>query len=59
MSEQTSGQGAAEERSGVPETGESEIGPASPSSLPGGDSTARGASEELTDSPHTEQGGTD
>jgi hypothetical protein len=51
---QESTRGAAEERSGVPETPEEHNGPMSPSSLPGGDSTVRGASEELSDSPKTE-----
>lgn len=54
MSEQTSGRGAADERSGVPETDSDHHGPMSPSSTPGGDSTARGASEDLSDSPDTE-----
>ena len=54
MSEQTSGRGAAEERSGVPETPGEHNEPASPSSLPGGSSTARGADEENSDSPRTE-----
>jgi hypothetical protein len=50
---QDSTRGAAE-LSGVPETPEEHNAPASPSSLPGGDSTVRGASEELSDSPRTE-----
>jgi hypothetical protein len=54
MTQDSSARGAAEERSGVPETSEEHNEPASPSSLPGGDSTVRGASEELSDSPKTE-----
>ena len=54
MSEQTSGRGAADELSGVPETEQDHLGPMSPSSTPGGDSSARGASEDLSDSPPTE-----
>lgn len=54
MTQETNGRGAAEEASGVPETAGEHNAPASPSSLPGGDSTARGASEEMADSPHTE-----
>jgi hypothetical protein len=54
MSEQTSGRGAADERSGVPETDSDHHGPMSPSSTPGGDASARGASEERSDSPETE-----
>ena len=54
MSEQTSNRGAAEELSGVPETPGEHNEPASPSSLPGGSSTARGASEEAADTPRTE-----
>jgi hypothetical protein len=54
MSQESTERGAAEERSGVPETPEEHNEPASPSSLPGGDSTVRGASEEMSDSPHTE-----
>jgi hypothetical protein len=53
MSEQTN-RGAAEERSGVPETPGEHNEPASPSSLPGGSSTARGADEEESDAPQTE-----
>jgi hypothetical protein len=53
MSEQTN-RGAAEERSGAPYTPEEDNGPASPSSLPGGDSRVRGAAEEAADAPETE-----
>jgi hypothetical protein len=54
MSEQTSSRGAAEERSGVPETPGEHNEPVSPSSLPGGSATARGADEEGSDTPPTE-----
>jgi len=49
MSEQSSERGAAEERSGVPDTPEEHNEPASPSSTPGGeDSRADGFAEEET-----------
>jgi hypothetical protein len=51
---QESGRGAAEELSGAPETSEEHNRPASPSSTPGGDSRARGASEDDAHAPHTE-----
>ena len=54
MSEQSSNRGAAEERSGVPETPGEHNEPASPASLPGGSATARGADEEDADAPRTE-----
>jgi hypothetical protein len=55
MSEQSSqGRGAAEELSGAPDTPEEHNAPASPSSTPGGDARARGASEDLADAPRTE-----
>jgi hypothetical protein len=54
MSEQSSGRGAAEELSGAPETPEEHNQPASPSSTPGGDARARGASEDAADAPRTE-----
>ncbi len=54
MSEQTSNRGAAEERTGVPETPGEHNEPASPSSPPAGSAAARGASEEAADTPRTE-----
>jgi hypothetical protein len=54
MSEQTTNRGAAEERSGAPATPEENNEPASPSSVPGGDSRVRGAAEEAADVPETE-----
>jgi hypothetical protein len=53
MTEQTN-RGAAEERSGAPFTPEENNAPASPSSLPGGDSRVRGAAEEAAGTPVTE-----
>jgi hypothetical protein len=46
--------GEAEERSGAPLTPDENNAPASPSSLPGGDSQVRGAAEEAADAPRTE-----
>ncbi len=54
MSQEPTGRGAAEELSGAPETEEEHNEPASPSSTPGGDARARGASEEAADAPRTE-----
>jgi hypothetical protein len=53
MSEQSSGRGAAEELSGVPETPAEDNEPASPAST-GGDARARGAAEDAADPPRTE-----
>jgi hypothetical protein len=53
MTEQ-SNRGAAEENSGVPYTPDEDNKPASPSSVPGGDSRVRGAAEDAADVPHTE-----
>ncbi len=47
MSEQETGRGAAEERAGIPDTEAEHEGPASPSSLPGNESSrVDGAAEE-------------
>jgi NAD(P)-dependent dehydrogenase (short-subunit alcohol dehydrogenase family) len=52
--DQRTERGAAEEASGVPATPTEDNPPASPASTPGGDSRARGAAEDATDSPPTE-----